>query len=223
MRIGLVAPLIKPEHLQDLGLPPDVLDEVGPDLADRNLREAQVWSPDGLAAVLQRHGGADANHRARKIPMRAFRDDPFGLVRLGSATLLDYFNDAVALPRLWDDLGSRPPDDGLIALMRERLRYDASGVATLDTTAYRWFAAARWWITACLFALPLLAILLVLANRGRAGMAPALLLALGLAGFFLAQLLFSHIVSFRYLHPLPPLVLLTVGALWQGWRARAPR
>lgn len=213
MRIGLVAPLIRPHHLDGLGLPANLLDEVEVPLDDRRGREAQIWVPGGLVSVLQRHAGPEANRIARKITMRAFRDDPLGLVRLGIATLGDYFVDPVALDRLWDDLGRRPAGEGTLTLLRERLRYDAAGVENTPSPAYRAFAASRAWLTTCLFALPVLAALLLLRHRREPREGQALLLALALLGLFLAQLLFAHIVSFRYLHPLPPVVLLAVGLL----------
>ena len=68
------------------------------------------------------------------------------------------------------------------------------------------------WLTACYFGLVPLAGLMLVASWRRARGA-ALLLALTALGAVASQALFSHIVSFRYLHPLPFLVVLCVGAI----------
>lgn len=89
------------------------------------------------------------------------------------------------------------------------------------------FESSRPWLTAVLFLLAPAALgLLVLRSRDpRPGMAAAALV-LGFVGLGLvaSQLLFSHIVSFRYLHPMPPILLATTALLVAGGPLRrAPR
>lgn len=99
-----------------------------------------------------------------------------------------------------DDLGQRPPDAGMLRIIAERYGYDARGVATRTSPVYRYYAASRIWWIILLFALPLLAIVVLVRGRRRDPAAATLLSLLAL-GMFVSQVLFSHIVSFRYLHP----------------------
>lgn len=210
-RLGLVAPLVKPEHLQQVGLAPGLLQTVRPRLADPRTREAQLWLDDGLVAVLRRAAGADTETFARQITAQALRDDPLGLLRLSLATTLDYFVTSEISPRMADDLGTRPLSAGALTSLRERLNHDGSHTHELRNPAAVYFEQGGYWLIFCLFALAPLALLALLRlwNRRRAAIALVTLTALGLVA---GQLLFSHIVSFRYLHPFPPLLLICAAA-----------
>lgn len=199
MRLGLLAPLVKPEHLQRAGLPGDLVAQTRPSSSDPQAREAQIWSETGLYSLIAQHS-AHPEDSARKVAMYAFRDDPFGLVRLGIGNLFDYFNAGITRSRMDDDLGQRPPDAGMLQIIAERYGYDARGVATRTSPVYRYYAASRIWWIILLFALPLLAIVVLVRGRRRDPAAATLLSLLAL-GMFVSQVLFSHIVSFRYLHP----------------------
>lgn len=217
-RLGLVAPLVKPEHLQRVGLDPALLQQVGPALADPRLREAQLWLDDGLIAVLRRAAGSDTERLARKIASRALADDPLGLVRMGLATTADYFVAGETRQRMVDDLGLRPLSDGMQTSLRERLGYVAADPARMNPAAVYFEQAGPWFIV-CLFALAPLALVAAL-RLGSARRSAGLLLALTALGLVAGQLLFSHIISFRYLHPLPPLLLLCAAAVLAPARRR---
>ena len=206
-RLGLVAPLVKPEHLEHAGLSPQLLASVGPPLADPRAREAQLWLDDGLIAVLRRAAGPDTERHARHIASEALRDDPLGLVRLAIPTTRDYFAADQTAARMADDIGERPLSAPMAASVRERLNYDAAQVHAVRNLAVRWFERGGAWLVACLFALAPLALIAALRlwTRRRS---VAVLLALTACGLVAGQLLFSHIVSFRYLHPFAPLVLI---------------
>jgi len=205
-RLGLVAPLVKPEHLQRVGLDPALLQQVDPALTDPRMREAQLWLDDGLIAVLRRAAGNDTERLSRKIASRALADDPLGLVRMGLATTADYFVAGETRQRMADDLGLRPLSDGMQTSLRERLGYVAADPARLNPAAVYFEQAGPWFIV-CLFALAPLALVAAL-RLGSARRSTALLLTLTALGIVAGQLLFSHIISFRYLHPFPPLLLL---------------
>ena len=211
-RLALVAPLIEPEHFRNTGVSPEVLNEVAIDYRDPRAREGQIWLPGGLVDVLRRHTD-DADGAARKISIRAARENPLGLIRLGLLTVADYFNAEVADARLHDDLGRRAPDAGLVEAFRAHLRYDLSEVHLTDTLASRWFVLGSGWLTFCLFALAPLALLALWRGRHAPGQEVRVLLALTSLGLVTGHVLFSHIVSFRYLHPLPWFVLANVAAL----------
>jgi len=210
-RLGLVAPLVKPEHLQQVGLSPQLLQTVGPALSDPRMREAQLWLDDGLVAVLRRAAGADTETFARQITAQALRDDPLGLLRLSVATTRDYFVASETAARMADDLGTRALSEGTLTSLRERLNHDGSRAHTLRNPATVYFERGGYWLIFCLFALAPLALLALLRlwHRRHTAVALIVLTALGLVA---GQLLFSHIVSFRYLHPFPPLVLICAAA-----------
>jgi hypothetical protein len=213
-RIGLVAPLLEPKDLAGLGLPSDFLDRIEPPYRDPQTREAQIWARGGLVNALRRSlGDVEGNRAARKIATRAIKRDPAGFAKLGAETLGGYFDPHTALRRMNDDLGLRAPGADFAAVLAGALGDpDAASSPTQETLAFRYFRASRWWLTACLFALPLLAIATGVAGWRTRDRAPALLLALVSFGAFAAEALFSHIVSYRYLHAFPLLAWLNVGA-----------
>lgn len=215
MRLGLVAPLVRHEHLVRAGIDPAVLDEVVPPLTDPRAREAQIWSPEGLFGRLRSQMPVEeAQRAARKIAVRALQSDPLGLLRLGALTFADYFDDGVATARMSSDLGDAAPNADMIAVVEERLRYRADTLFEQPGIAATLFASSRWWLTLQLFALPGLAAWALWRGWIDAPRRAALLsvgtLAMGLVA---SQLLFAHIVSFRYLHPLPPLFIALVVCL----------
>jgi hypothetical protein len=210
-RLGLVAPLVKPEHLEREGLSPQLLASVVPPLADPRMREAQLWLDDGLVAVLRRAAGDDTERHARHIASAALRDDPMGFIGLAVATTQDYFSARETAARMADDLGERALSEPMQAALRERLNYDAAHVHERRNLAARYFEHAGNWLIVCLFALVPLALVAALRVWPRRRSA-ALLLALTALGLVAGQLLFSHIVSFRYLHPFAPLALICAAA-----------
>ncbi len=215
MRLGLVAPLVRPEHLARAGVDPAVLDEVLPPLLDPRAREAQIWSPDGLFGRLQAHMPVeDAQRVARKIAVRAWQSDPLGLMRLGALTFADYFDDGITAARMSSDLGDVAPNPDMIAVVQERLRYRADQLFEQPGIAAQLFAHSRWWLTLQLFLLPALALWALWRGWQEPHRRAALLVVGTLAlGMVASQFLFAHIVSFRYLHPLPPLFIALAIAL----------
>jgi hypothetical protein len=218
-RLGLVVPLVKPEHFRNTGVSPQVLDEVELPLDDPRAREAHIWMQGGLLEVLRRHS-PDAESVARKLSIRAARGDPFGLAAIGFSTVSDYFDAGVAGARLQDDLGTRALEPGMLEELRRYLRYEAEGLERASTPAARWFAAGAPWLVFCLFALAPLALAALWLGWALPRRELRVLLALTSLGLVAAHLLFSHIVSFRYLHPLPWFVLANAAVLAQALRSR---
>lgn len=219
MRLALVAPLVRPGHLERQALSPSLLDEVAIPLADPAMRELQMWSNDGIVAVLTRAIGPhdEAERIMRKIATRAVREDPFGFLGFAAWQAAGYFDAATTQHRLREDLGDRGPDARELAWFAERFGYDGAGIAGRETPATRWYSATRWWLTACLFLAFPLALAATYAHR-RDDPAPGAVLALVAAGMTAAQLLFSAIVSYRYLHAFPVVVIVTI-AWWASTRA----
>jgi Dolichyl-phosphate-mannose-protein mannosyltransferase len=217
-RLGLVAPLVKPEHLAAVGLAPELLQTLKHPLADPHAREAHLWMDGGLIAVLREASGAQTEANARKIASRALRDDLPGFLRLAWLTTLDYFDSNQTGPRMQDDLGVRPLNEGIVTALRENLAYDGSRTHEQRNLAARYFEHGGYWLIVCLFALAPLSLLALLRSRPQRRSA-ALLLCLTALGMVAGQLLFSHIVSFRYLHPFAPVLLLCLsGVLSPGPR-----
>lgn len=225
MRVGLVAPLIRPEHFHGTGVPASVLAQATPSAADPLNREAQIWSATGLYAQISAHSD-DPERVARVVTARALRDAPLRLVEMGLDNAADYFDPLMREPRIQDDLGRRPPDDLMQVDLKQQLGYDAQGVAASDSWVTHWFqAGAGWMVGNLLFLVPLS--LLTAALHWRRRTRPAVLV-LGLAswGLVASLVLFTHVPSLRYLHPLPWFALahlaLLLGAVWPQAQGSLP-
>lgn len=218
-RLGLVAPLVTEKEATRVGLPSDLLKEVGPALRDPRTREQQIWYKNGLIPLISRAEGATGERKARKLADRAVRADPVGLVALAYSTLRDYFNSTIVRERINSDVGTRAASDKLVYELEKCCTYDARGVESKNNPVARYFRASTWWLTACLFSLVPLALLAIILNWRRARYPALLLLAIS-CGMFTSEALFSHIVSFRYLHPFPFAVLLCIGACLAATQGR---
>lgn len=212
MRIGLVAPMIRAEHFDGTGVPGTILSEVKQDLADPRKREAQVWAPDGLYQTIARHT-AQPEQVARTLTSRALGDDPLRLVQMGWGNATDYFDPGMRGYRIHDDLGRRPPDAGVLKALRDHLHYDAQGVASSESWVTRWFEAGVPWLIGCLFLLAPLALLTLMLSWHRPARPAVFVLCLASCGLVASHLLFAHIPSLRYLHPMPWFVLANLAVL----------
>lgn len=218
MRLALVAPLVQPRHLEGYDLPPDLLDTVVPPLRDPGQREMQLWSGDGLVMRIKAANPTWAERIMRKIAAKALRDDVPGYFGLQWHMITSYFDADVAQARILDDLGNRGPEPGMLDWLVENTGYDGRGVAESKTPAWLAFAHSRWWLTFCLFGVVPLGIAAI--ARAPAALKPAATyLTLVGAGMLAAQFLFSMIVSFRYLHAFPIVVLLLAATIATGKRA----
>lgn len=221
MRMGLVAPLIKPEHFVRVGLPADFADRLEFDLADPRSRPSQLWSAGGLADAIAK-AGLDVDRTCRKLSAYALRDDPFGVVRLGLATVGGYFHEGSRL-RLTKDLGRDPmpyPPD-VVESVREHWAYDLRGVAERWTPVSRAFEAGSRWLVACLFLLVPIALANVFVHWNGSRRLQAVLAALFAIGLVVSEVLFSSIASYRYLHAFPFFMLVNALPLALAWRDRS--
>jgi hypothetical protein len=215
MSLGLVAPLVKPEHLWEEGISPNVLSLVRYDLHDPFARNDQMWSPFGLGDVLGLDDTQKAEATGGRIAAHALRDDPFGVLRLGFINASGYFKHEYADARLLADRASeRPYGPDVQDYARKVLNASIAGTEKIESPARRWFTfAGPVWLTGCWLLLVPLAVGAYwrLRRSGRVAEASVLLLyALGLAS---TQLLFSSIVSYRYLHPMPAFVLIALAVI----------
>ncbi len=214
MELGLVAPLVKPEHLWAEGVSPNVLSLLRHVLRDPDERNGQMWAAFGLADVLGIDDSEAGERLGGRIAGRALRDDPLGLLRLGMSNFKGYFHPLVAGRRLQMDRASEQPyGPDVQALARSVLNTAVVGTEKRESPARRWFTFASLWLVFCWLALAPLAAIACwrLCRNGRSGEGSVMLLyALGLVS---SHFLFSAIVSYRYLHPMPAFVLIALAVL----------
>ncbi len=222
MRIGLVAPLIRAEHFEGTGVSGDILADVRRPLDDHWQRGHHIWKEDGLWPLLVRRS-AQPEQVARIITRRAMLDAPLELVRINIATLGGYFDPGRVHWRMLDDLGVIPPSEADLELIRQEMDWDARGVSALRSPARDLFAVSAPWLTFCLLVLAPLALATLVLGWPRRERRMYLLLGLVSLGLVASHLLFAHIVSFRYLHPLPFFVLANLAVLLEAGRRRAGR
>ena len=220
MRIGLVAPLIRPEHFEGTDVSGDILGDVRRPLDDHWQRGHHIWEEDGLWPLLVKRS-AHPEQVARIITRRAMLDAPLELVRINIATLGGYFDPNRVHWRMLDDLGVIPPSEADLKLLRQEMDWDARGISALRSPARDLFAASAPWLTFCLFALAPLALATLVVGWRRSDRRMYLLLGLVSIGLVASHLLFAHIVSFRYLHPLPFFVLANLAVLAEAARRHA--
>jgi hypothetical protein len=202
MRLGLVLPLVKPEHFVRAGLPSSLEIELHYPIADPHARQPHLWAPGGLVRAL-RARQLDVERVASELSRMAIADDPFGIVRLGLYTLGDYFRPEEIKIALDNDLGRRviPPD--VLWNLREHWGYDAAGLHTRVTVVSRYFEAGTWWLVLCLFLTIPLCLLTLRVHWPTPRRALAVVVALFGVGLVLAHVLFAPVAFYRYLHPLP--------------------
>jgi hypothetical protein len=212
-RLGLVAPLVTRASFEGTGLDPSVLDEVKIPLDDPHLREAQIWQAGGLIDVLKQRGGPRAYRIATRLASNAIKSDPIGVVRLGLQTLCEYFNTNYYRVRLMSDLADdRRTDENTIDLLKTHFNYDATDVAQTPSPVFNYFAGTSGWLVGCLFSLVPLSMLVIATCRRRRAKEGVLLGLLGI-GLVIGQILCSHIISFRYLHPFPVVEIMCIAVV----------
>ncbi|MEZ0469518.1 hypothetical protein [Luteimonas salinilitoris] len=212
MRIGLVAPLIRPEHFEGTGVSGDILEQVKRPLDDHWQRGHHIWEKDGLWPMLEKHS-EQPELVARTITRRAMLGDPVGLLKINVATLGGYFDDRRSRLRMLDDKGVSAPSERDLQLILAWTGWDARGIDQTETPARAYFAASAGWLTLCLFVLAPLALATSFMCWRHPRRDQYLLLALASLGLVANHLLFAHIVSYRYIHPFPWFVLANLAAI----------
>lgn len=216
MRIGLVAPLIEPRHFEGTGVSGEILRQVRPPLKDHWQRGNQIWGENGLWRTLEKNT-RDPERVARVITRRAMLDHPIQLLQMNLETLGGYVDPDKVYWRMLDDKGVIAPDEKARQLVRQWLQWDVRGIDAAETPARIYFAASYRWLTACLFLLTPLAAATLFIGWRRPGRKQYVLLATASLGLVASHLLFSHIVSFRYLHPFPWFVLANLAVILSSW------
>jgi hypothetical protein len=133
-------------------------------------------------------------------------------------TVGDYFREDGRWHALYNDLGRRAIPDEVLWSLREEWGYDARGLSTRVTIISWYFERGTWWLIACLLLVVPLAALNVFVHWRTPLRLQAVLVALFAVGLVLSHILFVPIAFYRYLHPLPFFMLMTVVPLALGWR-----
>jgi hypothetical protein len=206
MQLGLVMPLVRPEHLARVGLPPDFADQLRFPMDDPDARMSHQWASGGFVRTL-RDRRIPIEPVARPLARMALADDPVGLVRLGVHTVGNYFREEGIRHARDNDLGRRVIPYEVLWTLREIWHYDASGLWQRRTAVSRYFEIGTWWLVCCLFVLVPLG-LAAIAKRWRTPQrGPAVLVGLIAIGLVAAHVLFVPVAFYRYLHPLPLFVV----------------
>jgi hypothetical protein len=221
-QMGFVAPLIEPRHFEGTGCPPDILTRFPRPLADPREREGQLWGSDGLWAAMQKYC-KDPETDAATVAHRASHDHPLRALGMGFATAAQYFDPGESDWRMESDIGHKGSTPWeLIEPVREFFFLSPERIAYTDSTVIEYFKHAKIWFTVCFFALPLLAWLALVGTDYRDEDAPARALVTIALWLFGSQLVFSHVICFRYLHPFMPMVIALLALLLERRRRGAP-
>lgn len=211
-RLTWLAPLVTPDDLSRHGVSADLLHELAQDHRDRRSRERQMWSSDGLVARLRAEHPDDADVIAGRIASAIVVRRPLSVLGLGLSTFADHFDPLYAHSRMQNDLGEQPPDQRFLDQVQALFEYDASDWRRTNGLVYRMLESARPLLTVQLLLAPVLAILLLSLAISRASPQLAVL-ALAILGLAASNVLFGHALVYRYLHPLPPLLIVAFAVL----------
>jgi hypothetical protein len=215
MELGLVLPLVKPQHFERVGLSRDIERTLRYPLDDPHARMRHLWSDGGLIREL-RTRKLPVEPIARELSRLAIREDPLGLVRLGLHTVGDYFREPEIQHALDNDLGRRVIPPEMLWSLREEWGYDASDLHERVTPISRYFELGTWWLVGCLLVLAPLSVFAAWAHWHTHARVPALVTALFGLGLVASHVLFVPVALYRYLHPLPWFVMLLVVATYSA-------
>jgi hypothetical protein len=219
MQLGLVMPLVTPEHLERVGLPQDFASQLRYPIDDPDARMRHQWAPGGFVRAL-RDRGIPIEPIARPLARMALLDQPLGLVRLGVHTVGNYFREEGIAHALSNDLGRRVIPDDILWTLREIWHYDATGIWARTTPVSWYFEHGAWSLVLWLFVLGPAALVSMVVQWHTPRRAQALLIGLTAIALVLAHVLFVPVAFYRYLHPLPFFIFLTVLPMAQSGRLR---
>ena len=219
MLMAAWAPILQPEDAPEPRvaelLRRQVDDPVYP-LSNRYIREMQLWDANGLAGRLQTLLADDvpaANACAKQICRAALAHRPGAVIDLAWQSLVEYVFrwDRFHL-RLWIEQGSdRFPDPKFVALLRDRLAWDAAEVHATRTPSKRYHLIAGPWYVFLFFSPVLWLVPLV---RGSTFPRSSGFLLFTLTALLVVVLcVTSPVAVYRYLHPLSFTAMLALGSL----------
>ncbi len=202
------APIVKPEDAQDQ-LSRDVLTEPSEfEIGDPYQRQHQRWAPGGLIPRLRERFGDfyKSNQAAKEMAYRAALRDPWSVLSLGWLLYKSYWHGELYRWAMEYDFDHRPLQQDLSNILLTHFRQEASDFSQ-PTPIEQYYRRARPWFVIILLSPLLCLVALCLVPPSQRPYAGLLLSAsvVGLA----AICLFALYPSFRYLHQLSWLTLVT--------------
>jgi hypothetical protein len=140
-----------------------------------------------------------ANALAKQIAYHIAMRDPFGVMKSGLRTYLDYRDPDIVSQRIRMDLGHREMDAPLIEMIGREFGEDISGRHLLSTLTKRYYGGATLWYRFLLLTPAIWLLAALICVRFRAEMA---LIGLYVFGLLAPACLLVDEAVIRYLHPL---------------------
>jgi len=215
MALSAFAPLLQAKDAPSKPLAAAIRNDTAYPLADRALRNDQLWNPGGLIDRLNKAGGglyrSDASESVifRRMVLR----DPVGIFLFGLRSYLDYWNIPSMPDILRPERETGPFDVEFTAAVEKNFYLDIRNYPRtgISKTLHSWLPP---WLV-LLLASPLLLLgMMVCAGRGRWRETGLLL---GIGTVMLAQnTMLSTMTVYRYLQPLTFATLLALGVIAQS-------
>jgi hypothetical protein len=220
--LGTFAPLLAPSDFEGLGVanPKDLL--LATDSKNRELRNTQVYAPEGIDLRLERELGdwRRVSRAGSIVVRRAALRDPLGFVNIVASNSGDYLTPARWGPTTAMDLGiDRTLPPGMVAKLASLVWEGVPPELPARTSpVLRWNLATRWTLPLLCWAALLLPLgFAVLARRIEPGeRTAATFCALATLLYLMTVFTFSVDVGSRYLLPVQPLLLLLAALLLEG-------
>ncbi len=211
--ISEVAPIVTAADFP-AGIPGGaILSSVGVPLSDPVYREAQLFRPDGLCAVIRQvvPDEYQSNKLAKRVALHTILTHPVPFIRLAAHTWTEYFHISTLRAFLGVDEGGLRSTDG--PFREEILTSLNTDLASSTTTGpvWRWHRAAipwYWFLMAAPLAIPF-----VFLNAWRRIDAPTALVHLYLFVLLAQTVFFSTHAVPRYLTPFAWLAFLSIGII----------
>ena len=208
--LASVSPLLTRDDFADPGLQQAVFGPGGVDLANPDMRNAQMFAEQGLLPRMDRYlGGPNAaDQLARNVAIQVIRKHPLAFFKLGWQNARLYLNhrDLAALIRI-DQGFDRPLPESLRDILNKRFEYRQLVFPDYNSICGHYFEnALGWYMLLVVGSIPLALVSLAFAIRGARRTAFAalhLLISIGVTIWL------APAGSVRYLHTVEMMFILT--------------
>ena len=212
--LSAVAPLLEKNTIPFGPNLTETLKNMPCDLSDINVRYAQIYYPDCLTSRLRKsfESEQEANEFAKDAFKYLLLHDPIGVIRLGAATYLRYWDDNALKRAAQYDRGLNIPlSDRFTVLLAQKYGLQAKERQDSSTVTGLYFKAGKpWYKMILIFPLVLVGFAFTFRHHGF----PTFVVSAMYCGHLLVVMGLAWITSIRYLHPLSWLVILLAGVCW---------
>lgn len=221
MVLSAFAPVLRPSDAPAGPLAAAIRDDAAYPLADRALRNEQLWNAGGLIDRLSKAGGgfylADASENA--IFRRMVKRDPVGVFLCGLRSYIDYWNIPAMPETLRSEHDTGPFDETFTGVLASNFHLDTRDYPrpALSKTLHGWLAP---WLV-LLLASPLLLLGTMLCAGRQRWRETSLLFAVS-AVILSQNTMLSTMTVYRYLQPLTFATLFALGVIVQFVGERVP-